>query len=88
MRESLAGWALAVRLARGKDVAMDDTREMNSVPGPGQPSQEEHPDTHLEREDARFEQKGRLKDWLTLILMMAAYLVWTGIVYFFEPGIR
>ncbi|MEJ2013023.1 MAG: hypothetical protein P8X64_12475 [Anaerolineales bacterium] len=66
---------------------MDDTRDIKSMPEPGQPMQDEHPDTHLERSDERFS-KGRAKDWLTLLLMMAIYLVWTGIIYFFEPGIR
>lgn len=48
----------------------------------------ESPDTHTEREDERWSTRSQMRDWLVLILLMAAYLVWVGIIYFLEPGIR
>jgi hypothetical protein len=58
------------------------------VPSPGTPSPDAHPSTHYEREDDRWALKAQLRDWWLLALMIVTYLVWTGIVYFLEPGIR
>jgi len=66
---------------------MEEKQGMNA-PETGQQPRVENQGTHLEREDERFTQRGRLGDWLTLLIMIAAYLAWTGVVYFFEPGIR
>lgn len=66
---------------------MDETREMNSIAEQEKPNGEDDSGTYLDRDDGRFS-KGSIKDWLTLLLMIATYLVWTGVVYFFEPGIR
>jgi hypothetical protein len=58
------------------------------VPPPGTPSPDIQPPTHFEREDDRWALKAQLRDWWILALMIITYLVWTGIVYFLEPGIR
>ncbi len=68
---------------------MDDTNmQYQDLPQPGEPTGEEHPPTHLEREDNRWSAGAQARDWLVLVILMAIYLVWTGIIYFFEPGIR
>lgn len=64
------------------------TDEKNETPASGEQFSEEHPDTHLEREDDRWSRSAQLRDWLILVLMIVTYLVWVGIVYFLEPGIR
>ncbi|MEZ4664027.1 MAG: hypothetical protein R2911_41365 [Caldilineaceae bacterium] len=58
------------------------------IPAPGAPSHAEHPHTHLERDDDRWYVRFRIRDWLILLTMIAVYLLWTGIVYWLEPGIR
>lgn len=58
------------------------------IPAPGTPSHAEHPETHLEREDDRWYVRFRIRDWLILLTMIAIYLLWTGVVYWLEPGIR
>lgn len=55
---------------------------------PGEVWDGEHPDTHLDREDGRWNLKAQFHDWKILFLLILAYLVWTGVIYFFEPGIR
>lgn len=44
--------------------------------------------TNFEREDDRWRWQNQVRDWLILLVMVVIYLVWTGVVYFFEPGIR
>lgn len=44
--------------------------------------------THYEREDDRWRWQNQLRDWIILGVMILIYLAWTGVVYFFEPGIR
>ena len=44
--------------------------------------------THFEREDDRWRWQNQIRDWLILGAMILIYLVWAGVVYFFEPGIR
>lgn len=48
----------------------------------------ELPTTHFEREDDRWRWQNQLHDWMLVLIMVAVYLIWTGIVYFLEPGIR
>jgi hypothetical protein len=67
---------------------MDEQYEAHEGAEPGQSVTEEHAETHLERDDERFNYKRQMKDWFTLLLMIAVYLAWAGIVYLFEPGIR
>ena len=62
-------------------------REKN-IPEPGERSTDEHPDTHFDRDDQRWKRNAQVKDWITLGVMMAIYLLWTGVIYFLEPGIR
>jgi len=40
------------------------------------------------REDDRWSRKNQARDWGYLAIMIIAYLIWTGIIYLFEPGIR
>jgi hypothetical protein len=49
---------------------------------------QEVPRTDFDREDERWQLHNQLRDWMILLVMIAVYMVWTGIVYFFEPGIR
>ena len=58
------------------------------IPPPGVPFQGEQPPTHFEREDERWQPGAQVRDWFVLLMMIAIYLAWTGILYFFEPGIR
>lgn len=44
--------------------------------------------THYGREDDRWRWQNQVRDWLILGAMILIYLVWSGVVYFFEPGIR
>jgi hypothetical protein len=67
---------------------MTDPLETPQLPEAGSPTADEHPPTHLERSDDRWSEGSARRDWLVLFLMMAAYLTWTGIIYFLEPGIR
>jgi hypothetical protein len=38
--------------------------------------------------DARHSQRAVVRAWVILAVLVAIYLVWTLIVYFFEPGLR
>ena len=60
----------------------------DSVPPPGTPSHERHPKTNLDRRDDRWRVRFFLRDWMILLGMIAVYLLWTGVLYLFEPGIR
>jgi hypothetical protein len=72
-----------------KEIMMEDTiMEYKAFPQLGELSGEEHPAAHFEREDGHWRAGAQARDWLVLVMMMAIYLAWTGIVYFFEPGIR
>ena len=64
------------------------TPNEDAIPAPGTPSHAEHPQTHYQREDDRWYIRFRLRDWLILLAMIGVYLIWTGVVYLFEPGIR
>jgi hypothetical protein len=75
-------------MAMANDVDQQSEDHTDSVPDPGAPSNQEHPHTSFSREDDRWDLKNQLRDWLILLAMMVIYLTWTGIVYFFEPGIR
>jgi hypothetical protein len=38
--------------------------------------------------DARHSRRAVIRAWIILAVFIAFYLVWTLIVYFFEPGLR
>jgi hypothetical protein len=38
--------------------------------------------------DARYSRRAIVRAWVILAVLVAIYLVWTLIVYFFEPGLR
>ncbi len=61
--------------------------QMNQVTQEGTTDQELAA-THYEREDDRWRWRNQLRDWAILGVMILIYLAWTGVVYFFEPGIR
>lgn len=44
--------------------------------------------THYEREDNRWMHHSKWRDWVILLVMIIVYLLWAGVVYFLEPGIR
>ena len=41
-----------------------------------------------ERTDNRWDFPHKNRDWIVIAVLIVIYLVWTGIVYLFEPGIR
>lgn len=67
---------------------MPNRAEEKPIPDPGRKSVDEHPDTHFQRDDERWGKAAQVKDWIILFVMMTLYLLWTGIIYFLEPGIR
>jgi hypothetical protein len=67
---------------------MAQREEQESKPVPRDIESGELPETHLDREDERWSRTAQTHDWLLLLLMIAIYLFWAGIVYFLEPGIR
>jgi hypothetical protein len=69
-------------------MTVQQTEQQRPNPDDGQPAEHELPPTHFEREDDRWRLGNQLRDWLILLVMAVIYLVWTGVVYFFEPGIR
>ena len=52
------------------------------------PTDGELPPTQLDREDNRWGPHHWLRDWAILLTMILIYLVWTGVIYLLEPGIR
>ena len=38
--------------------------------------------------DARHSRRAVQRAWVILAVLVAIYLIWTLIVYFFEPGLR
>jgi hypothetical protein len=38
--------------------------------------------------DARHSPRAVQRSWVILAVLVAIYLIWTLIVYFFEPGLR
>lgn len=65
-----------------------ETEHNQPVPDETQPAKNELPATHFSRDDDRWRWQNQLRDWLILLGMIAIYLIWTGVVYFLEPGIR
>jgi hypothetical protein len=39
-------------------------------------------------QDIRDSRQAEIRAWVILAILVALYLVWTLIVYFFEPGLR
>jgi hypothetical protein len=62
--------------------------EPENVPEPGERWSEEHPDTEYHREDERWNFRSQLRDWMVLLLIIVTYIVWAGLIYLLEPGIR
>ena len=69
-------------------MTVSQTEPQELHPEPGQRADDELPTTTYERGDNRWRLRNQLRDWMILLVMIAIYLVWTGVVYFFEPGIR
>jgi hypothetical protein len=67
---------------------MAQKEQQESQPATGEPKSGELPKTDLERADDRWSTKAQTRDWLLLLLMIAVYLSWAGVIYFLEPGIR
>ena len=44
--------------------------------------------TDFERVDNRWDPQNRSRDWVVVAALVIIYLIWTGTVFFFEPGIR
>lgn len=42
----------------------------------------------FERADNRWDPGKARRDWIVIAILVMIYLVWTGIVFLFEPGIR
>jgi len=41
-----------------------------------------------ERNDNRWDIRRANRDWIIIAVLVVIYLVWTGTVFLFEPGIR
>ena len=52
------------------------------------PTDSELAPTNLDREDNRWGPHHWLRDWAILLTLILIYLVWTGVIYLLEPGIR
>lgn len=44
--------------------------------------------TTFERADNRWDPGNGRRDWIIIAMLVVIYLVWTGIMFLFEPGIR
>ena len=42
----------------------------------------------FERADNRWDIQHARRDWIIIAILVVIYLVWTGTVFIFEPGIR
>lgn len=42
----------------------------------------------FERADNRWDPQNARRDWIVIAVLVVIYLVWTGVVFWFEPGIR
>ncbi len=42
----------------------------------------------FERADNRWDIPNARRDWIIIITLVVVYLLWTGILFLFEPGIR
>jgi len=61
------------------------TQMPNLAPKPE--SQEVQPTT-FERLDNRWDPQHARRDWIVIAILVVVYLVWTSIMFLFEPGIR
>lgn len=44
--------------------------------------------TTFERIDNRWDFQHARRDWLIILVLVIIYLLWTGMLFLFEPGIR
>ncbi len=44
--------------------------------------------TTYERADNRWESGNARRDWIVIATLVVIYLIWAGIIFLFEPGIR
>lgn len=44
--------------------------------------------TTFERADNRWDPGNAHRDWIIIAVLVAIYLLWTGVMFLFEPGIR
>lgn len=44
--------------------------------------------TTFERADNRWDIEHANRDWIIIAILIVVYLIWTGTVFLFEPGIR
>lgn len=44
--------------------------------------------TTFERSDNRWDPQNARRDWIVIAVLVIIYLVWTGTMFLFEPGIR
>lgn len=51
------------------------------------PEQEDVTSTY-ERADNRWDPRHARRDWIVIAVLVLIYLMWTGMVFLFEPGIR
>jgi hypothetical protein len=52
------------------------------------PDYDEVVGSSFERGDNRWDIKNARRDWIIIGVLIIIYLVWTGTVFLFEPGIR
>lgn len=67
---------------------MEQENEFTEITPDADDTTGELPVTTYEREDNRWGRDRWLRDWMILLIMIIAYLMWAGVIYLFEPGIR
>ena len=61
------------------------SREMpNLAPKP----ETEEVQTTYERADNRWDPLHGNRDWIVIAVLVVVYLIWTGVLFLFEPGLR
>lgn len=58
------------------------------MPNLGPKPETEDVQTTYERIDNRWDPQNGRRDWVVIVILVIIYLVWTGTLFLFEPGIR
>lgn len=61
------------------------SREM---PNLGPKPETEEVQTSYERSDNRWDIAHANRDWMIIAVLVVVYLIWTGVLFLFEPGLR
>lgn len=58
------------------------------MPNPGPKPETEDVHTTYERTDNRWDPQNARRDWIVIVILVVIYLLWTGTLFLFEPGIK